>query len=129
MWVMWVGVVKCPWLGLCVFCAQGMHLFKLVLLVDAALAMRPVDRYSASWATPLAGNPFGVPLGRPTPPDGPYAGNGDVTVMYTGDVPATGAHGVGWQQWLHLSKNDMWGSDSNDCKVMGKKGAFAPFIF
>ena len=56
-------------------------------------------------------------VGKPKPPTGPYAGNGDVTVMYTGN--ASGAHGrvagvLDWQQWFHLSKNDMWGSDTTD---------------
>ena len=75
-----------------------------------ARAARPVDRYSASWATPATRDfPHGVPVGRPSPPDGPYAGNGDVTVMYTGN--ASSGSLVSWQQWLHLGKNDMWSSD------------------
>lgn len=44
----------------------------------------------------------------------PSAGNGDVTVMYSGSSPSSAPRGVGWQQWLYLSKNDMWGSDSID---------------
>jgi hypothetical protein len=81
-----------------------------------AATARPVDRYTVQWATPPgpAGG-FAVPTGRPGPPAAPYAGNGDISVMYTGGEPAP-PHGrdsaLSWQQWLYLSKNDMWGSDS-----------------
>jgi hypothetical protein len=53
------------------------------LLAASALGgafARPVDRYSASWSIPS------LPMGRPSPPDGPYAGNGDVTVMFVGNA-------------------------------------------
>jgi hypothetical protein len=59
-----------------------------------------------------------LPQGRPNPPEGPYAGNGDVTLMWTGNAsslsppPPRGAVVQGWQQWLYLSKNDLWGSDA-----------------
>jgi hypothetical protein len=54
-----------------------------------------------------------LPQGRPNPPEGPYAGNGDVNVMYTGGDPASRHDdALSWQQWLHMSKNDMWGSDA-----------------
>jgi hypothetical protein len=89
----------------------------------AAAGARPVDRYSARWATPASQDaPRGVPAGRPSPPDGPYAGNGDITAMYTGNASSsatasasasTSGATLGWQQWLHLSKNDMWGSDAS----------------
>ena len=86
-------------------------------IVAAGASARPVDRYSATWATPTT-TKYGIPVGRPSPPDGPYAGNGDITVMYTGSVPSPSppprTSAVGWQQWLYLSKNDMWGSDSVD---------------
>ncbi len=85
-----------------------------VLAVGGATA-RPVDRYSASWATPPGANGHPLPSGVPSPPDGPYAGNGDINVMYcgnasAGDVPPRTST-QGWQQWLYLSKNDLWGSD------------------
>ena len=82
----------------------------------AAAAARPVDRYDARWATPARPDaPHAVPVGRPGPPDGAYAGNGDITVMLTGNASGAGAgaSSLGWQQWLHLSKNDMWGSDAS----------------
>jgi len=89
--------------------------FGLVLLVSAVLA-RPVDRYLAAWATPpSASAPRAlVPAGRPSPPDVPYAGNGDVTAVFTGNASADAsrAAALGWQAWLHFSKNDLWGSDS-----------------
>ena len=75
---------------------------------------RPVDRYAARWSTPAsAGAPHGVPAGRPTPPDGPYAGNGDVTVMHAGNASSS-AGLLSWQQWLYMSKNDFWGGDAQD---------------
>ena len=83
-----------------------------------ALALLPVDRYSAAYGTSPGMNVGALPQGRPNPPEGPYAGNGDVTVMYSGNTssispPAPrGELLQNWQQWLYLSKNDMWGSDS-----------------
>jgi hypothetical protein len=78
-------------------------------------ADRPVDRYSVRWATPASsGIPHGAPSGRPTPPDGPYAGNGDLTVMHAFNISAGSASSLSWQQWLYMSKNDMWSSDSVD---------------
>lgn len=69
-----------------------------------ASAARPVDRYSASWATPpTAASPRSVPVGRPSPPDGPYAGNGDVTVMLTFNATSPRAV-LDWGASLHLSK-------------------------
>jgi hypothetical protein len=97
----------------------------LLLTLSAAVAVvvrsettagRPVDRYSASWATPPGENGHALPAGTPNLPDGPYAGNGDVNVMYVGNSSAANApprtSTQGWQQWLYLSKNDLWGSDS-----------------
>ena len=34
--------------------------------------------------------------------------------MYTGNASASKADHLDWQQWLYLSKNDMWGSDQVD---------------
>ena len=59
-------------------------MFIILALLGAASAARPVDRYSASWSTPGA-----FPTGRPTPPDGLYTGNGDVTLMLTGNTSAS----------------------------------------
>lgn len=89
---------------------------------DAASASRVVDRYTVTWATPSApGAPSepGVPVGQPDPPTGPFVGNGDVTAIYSGNASFVGAgrarrHLMDWQQWLYLSKNDMWGSDEQD---------------
>ena len=86
---------------------------------DAASASRVVDRYTVTWATPSApGAPknAGIPVGAPNPPTGPRVGNGDVTLLYSGNATYTGAgrarhSALDWQQWLYLSKNDMWGSD------------------
>ena len=76
---------------------------------------RVVDRYSVAWAhPPTAGTPHPVPVGRPSPPTGPYAGNGDVSLLYSGNGTAGSRRAeatMDWQQWLYLSKNDMWGSD------------------
>ena len=81
-----------------------------------ALAL-PVERYSATYGTSPGGDVGPLPQGRPSPPEGPYAGNGDVTLIYSGNAssaaPAPRGKVVqGWQQWLYLSKNDLWGSDS-----------------
>ena len=81
---------------------------------------RVVDRYSVEWATPVSPDTqHAIPVGRPNPPMGPYAGNGDVTLLYSGNATSTGAGkrahaALDWQQWLYLSKNDLWGSDSID---------------
>jgi hypothetical protein len=86
----------------------------LAALITCAAA-RPVDRYSASWATPPGANGHPIPAGAPSPPEGPYAGNGDVNVIFCGNASANApprASTQGWQQWLYLSKNDLWGSDS-----------------
>ena len=90
-----------------------------LLLVAALCAVqaRPVDRYAAAYGTAPGGDVGLLPQGRPNPPEGPYAGNGDVTVLYSGNVssasppPPRGDAVQSWQQWLYLSKNDMWGSD------------------
>ena len=88
-----------------------------MLCVSACLAL-PVDRYAATYGTSPGGAVGALPQGRPNPPEGPYAGNGDVTIMLTGNAsslsppPPRGAVVQSWQQWLYLSKNDMWGSDS-----------------
>ena len=80
----------------------------IATVAAAAPSGRPVDRYNVRWSVPAADTGHHVPVGRPTPPAGPYAGNGDVTVMYaansSGGVKGTT---LDWQQWLHLSKNDM----------------------
>jgi hypothetical protein len=80
------------------------------------LAQRPIDRYSAAYGTAGGDGVGALPQGRPTPPEGPYAGNGDVTVQFTGNASAApaprGQLAQGWQHWLYMSKNDMWGSDS-----------------
>ena len=92
-----------------------MQLAITTLLCAASLAQsaRPVDRYTVQWATPPGPGGFGIPTGRPGPPAAPYAGNGDVEVMYTGGAPASRHDdALSWQQWLYMSKNDMWGSDS-----------------
>jgi hypothetical protein len=90
----------------------------------AALAASPpqqreVDRYSVRWATPPTGDAVNVPVGRPSPPSGPFVGNGDVSLLYSGNATSVGSgrHAatiMDWQQWLYLSKNDMWGSDRVD---------------
>jgi hypothetical protein len=45
-------------------------------------------------------------------------GNGDVSFIYTGNgTNGVKKHSVGatdWQQWIYMSKNDMWGSDAQD---------------
>ena len=84
---------------------------------QCAIAL-PVDRYFAAFGTSPGGAVGALPQGRPNPPEGPYAGNGDITLIYTGNVSSAsppaprGAVVQGWQQWLYLSKNDLWGSDS-----------------
>ena len=86
-----------------------MRLVLLPCLAAATLGARPVDRYSAAYGT--APGEAALQLGRPSPPDGLYAGNGDVTVMLTGNQSLS-SRAPGWQQWLWMSKNDMWSSDS-----------------
>lgn len=91
---------------------------------DAASPARVVDRYTVTWATPgpagkSAGKSSGIPVGQPNPPTGPFVGNGDVTLLYSGNATFVGAgrakrSALDWQQWLYLSKNDMWGSDQQD---------------
>lgn len=79
---------------------------------------RVVDRYSASWALPAspAARKSEPPLNEPAFPSGPFAGNGDVSLLYVGNGTASHRKGAikvaDWQQWMFLSKNDMWGSDS-----------------
>ena len=85
-------------------------------LLAVAFAL-PVTKYSAAYGTAPGGDVAALPQGRPNPPEGPYAGNGDVTVMYTGNTttpppPPRAAEEQSWQQWLWLSKNDFWGSDT-----------------
>jgi hypothetical protein len=90
-----------------------MKLAIAALCLAASQSARPVDRYTVEWATPAGPAGFNIPTGRPGPPAAPYAGNGDVNVMYTGGDPASRHDdALSWQQWLHMSKNDMWGSDS-----------------
>ena len=98
-----------------------MRLVAAAALLSLSLPLgeaRSVDKYSAAYGTAPGGDVAALPQGRPNPPEGPYAGNGDVTVMYTGNTswppPPRGALTQSWQQWLWLSKNDMWGSDSRD---------------
>ena len=79
---------------------------------------RVVDRYTVTWATPrLLDAPHYIPVNRPSPPTGPYVGNGDVSLLYSGNGTAGNKHAqavLDWQQWLYMSKNDMWGSDQTD---------------
>lgn len=78
----------------------------------------PIDRYFASYGTTPGGDVGPLPQGRPNPPEGPYAGNGDVTLIYSGNTssvsppPSRGEVVQSWQTWLYLSKNDLWSSDS-----------------
>ena len=83
----------------------------------SAAAPRIVDRYSASWASPpTADCPHQLHLNEPSFPAGPYVGNGDVSFIYAGNgtnyQKKHHAAVVDWQQWIYMSKNDMWGSDS-----------------
>ena len=72
----------------------ALQLLALQLASSAgASSPRVVDRYSVEWATPAspeAPTDSAIPVGRPKPPTGPYAGNGDVTVMYSGNATVTG---------------------------------------
>lgn len=82
-------------------------------------AARVVDRYSASWAVPPTTDvPHVLNLNEPAFPSGPFAGNGDVSFLYTGNgtnyVKKHTAAAMDWQQWLYMSKNDLWGSDQKD---------------
>ena len=58
-----------------------------------------------------------LPQGRPNPPEGPYAGNGDVSLIYSGNTssasppPSRGEVIQSWQTWHYLGKNDLWSSD------------------
>ena len=83
----------------------------------ASAAPRVVDRYTVAWANPPTPEASeSLPFGRPAPPKGPYAGNGDVSLLYSANGTKVGkyAAALDWQQWLYLSKNDMWGSDKTD---------------
>jgi len=80
---------------------------------------RVVDRYSVSWASPPPpGNYNYLHLNAPAPPSGPFAGNGDVSLIYAGNgtnyQKKQHAASADWQQWIYMSKNDFWGSDSTD---------------
>eukprot|EP00038_Savillea_parva_P022918 m.39036 g.39036 ORF g.39036 m.39036 type:complete len:1049 (+) comp5747_c0_seq1:158-3304(+) len=96
----------------------------VVATMAHVMGARVVDRYTVNFATPgdPNGNSHGIPMGTPQPPGGPYAGNGDVNVMYVGNASShtNGVNGrpgptaLGWAQALWLSKNDMWGSDAQD---------------
>ena len=82
----------------------------------ASVGARVVDRYSASWALPTTPDvPHYLHLNEPAFPSGPFVGNGDVSFLYVGNgTNYEKKHTVGsmdWQQWLFLSKNDLWGSD------------------
>ena len=99
----------------------------IALLAMAALASpadtaRVVDRYYVEWATlsgeypsPLDPTQNQIPVGAPKTPTGPYLGNGDVSLIYSGNgsgyVKKHNAAEMDWQQWLYMSKNDLWGSD------------------
>ena len=89
----------------------------LIALLIARTAAAPVDRYFAAYGTSPTNDVAALPQGRPSPPEGPYAGNGDVTLIFMGNASAAapasrGKVSQGWQTWLWLSKNDMWSSDS-----------------
>ena len=82
-------------------------------------AGRAVDRHSASWAQPTTPDvPHVLPLNQPSFPSGPFVGNGDVSFIYSGNgtnyAKKRGEASMDWQQWLYMSKNDMWGSDHSD---------------
>ena len=87
----------------------------LMLPLIQVCAARVVDRHVVSWASPARARvPHEIPRGRPNVPFGPFLGNGDVALLYTGastqsQLPS--APEMDWQQWFYLSKNDMWGSD------------------
>ena len=89
----------------------------LALIVCAArVDARVVDRYSASWALPTTPDvPNPLHLNEPAFPSGPFVGNGDVSFLYVGNgtnyMKKHTAGSMDWQQWIYLSKNDMWGSD------------------
>jgi hypothetical protein len=84
-----------------------------------ASAPRVVDRYVASWASPTTADvPYQLRLNTPAFPSGPFVGNGDVSFLYVGNgtnyVKKHTAASMDWQQWLYMSKNDLWGSDQKD---------------
>eukprot|EP01052_Picozoa_sp_SAG31_P018193 SAG31_NODE_1278_length_9041_cov_3.415231_1_plen_2946_part_10 len=64
---------------------------------DDAEANRAVSRYQVSWASPaLPDVSHDVPVGRPKPPAGPFVGNGDVSLLFSGNrstVPGSLAAG------------------------------------
>ena len=83
---------------------------------EAAPPARVVDRYYASWAQPVTADvPDRLLLNQPVFPSGPFVGNGDISFLYSGngtnEIKKHAAASMDWQQWLYLSKNDMWGSD------------------
>jgi len=93
--------------------------FRAAAAAEAGPHTRPVDRYSASWAQPASPDvPNELQRNLPTFPDGPFAGNGDVSLILVGNGTTShkkhAAKVADWQQWTFLSKNDMWGSDSKD---------------
>ncbi len=94
-----------------------------LLHLDAVFGFtRVVDRYDVRFATPpTATTPTRIPLNRPNPPTGAYAGNGDVSLLHAGNgtnyVKKHTSASLDWQQWLYLSKNDIWVSDAKDYYV------------
>jgi hypothetical protein len=97
---------------------MSISLFATLALVASA-APRVVDRYSASWALPVTPDvPHYIHLNEPSFPGGPFVGNGDVSFLYSGNgtnyAKKHTAGAMDWQQWLYMSKNDMWGSDQKD---------------
>lgn len=90
--------------------------------VDAlSSATSGVNRYSVKWSTPPNNGEIDIHLNRPSPPTGPYAGNGDVSLIYSGNgtsyVKKHTKQTMDWQQWLYMSKNDIWISDKTDYYV------------
>ena len=96
----------------------------LLAAASAASASRVVDRYTVTWTTSAGADLEGadiaaIPVGQPQPPAGPFVGNGDVTLLYSGNASVSGSgharqSALDWQQWVYLSKNDMWGSDQHN---------------
>ena len=95
----------------------GRNCFAVKTDDDDVQSSRPVDRYSASWAQPITADiPHALQLNVPEFPAGPFVGNGDVSLIYTGNGTAAvkkhSAASADWLQWIYMSKNDMWGGDS-----------------